>query len=116
MLAQQSVLLNSVVEPLPPLPTTPAYDIQTGSLVETLKDRWNREVEGLVRRVEETDWNQVRARWEGRIGAVWTRLRESGAGEGFKEKVEGGGEETKKAPETAREQQSPTPKRLLEIK
>jgi hypothetical protein len=73
-------------------------------------------VEGLVRRVEETDWNQVRARWESRIGAVWAKLREGGAGEKFKEKVERIGQETKTVPETVKEQQSPTPKRLLELK
>ena len=83
-------------------------------MTETLKDRWNAEVEGLVRRVEETDWNQVRARWESRIGTVWAKLRESGAGDQFKENVMGAGEEVKKASQEAL--QSPEPKRLLEIK
>lgn len=73
-------------------------------------------MEGLVRRVEETDWNQVRARWESRIGAVWAKLREGGGGEKSKEKVERIDEEAKRVPETGKEQQSPTPKRLLEIK
>jgi altered-inheritance-of-mitochondria protein 5 len=116
LLAQQSVLLNSVVEPLPPLPDTAAYDVQQVSMVETLKDRWNREVETLVRRVEETDWNQVRARWESRIGTVWAKVRESEAGEKLRENVVATGEEVKKAAETTQIQQSPEPKRLLEIR
>jgi MICOS complex subunit MIC12 len=123
LLAQQSVLLNSVVEPLPPLPETPAYDVRKVSLIETLKDRWDGEVEGLVRRVEETDWNQVRARWEGRIGTVWAKLRESQAGDIFRENIGLSAGEVKKAAETAQTQaraeaqaqQSPEPKRLLEI-
>lgn len=116
LLAQQSVLLNSVVEPLPPLPETPAYDVQKIGMVETLKDRWNREVETLVRRVEETDWNQVRARWESRIGTVWAKVRESEAGDKLRENALGAGEEVKKAVETKQAQQSPEPKRLLEIR
>jgi MICOS complex subunit MIC12 len=121
LLAQQSVLLNSVVEPLPPPPETPAYHVRKVSLVETLKDRWNGEVEGLVRRVEETDWNKVRARWESRIGTVWTKLRESQAGDMFRENIGLSAEEVKKTAETAQTQaraeaqQSPEPKRLLEI-
>jgi MICOS complex subunit MIC12 len=121
LLAQQSVLLNSVVEPLPPPPETPAYHVRKVSLVETLKDRWNGEVEGLVRRVEETDWNKVRARWESRIGTVWAKLRESQAGDMFRENIGLSAEEVKKTAETAQTQaraeaqQSPEPKRLLEI-
>lgn len=120
LLAQQSVLLNSVVEPLPPLPETPAYDVRKVSLVETFKDRWNGEVESLVRTVEETDWNQVRARWESRIGTVWAKLRNSQAGDMIRENIGLSAEDVKKAAETAQVQaqtevqQSPEPKRLLE--
>jgi altered-inheritance-of-mitochondria protein 5 len=116
LLAQQSVLLNSVIEPLPPLPESPAYDVQKVNMAETLKDRWNGEVEGLVRRVQETDWNKVRARWESRIGTVWAKVRESEAGDRLREDVAGAGEEVKKAAETAQAHPSPEPKRLLEIK
>jgi hypothetical protein len=86
------------------------------SLVETLKDRWNGEVESLVRRVQETDWNQVRARWESRIGTVWAKMRQSEAGDRpDREDAVMVGEEVKKAAETSQPEQSPQPKRLLEI-
>ena len=116
LLSQQSVLLNSVIEPLPPLPESPAYNVQKVSLVETLKDRWNREVEGTVRRVEETDWNQVRSRWESRIGTIWAKLRESEAGDRFKENAVVAGEQMKRVADKAEAQQTSDPKRLLEIK
>ena len=86
------------------------------SLVETLKDRWNGEVESLVRRVQETDWNQVRARWESRIGTVWAKMRQSEARDRpDREDTIMVGEEVKKVAETPRPEQSPQPKRLLEI-
>jgi len=115
LLAQQSILLNSVVEPLPPPPPSPAYDVVNVGLVETLKDRWNGEVESLVRRVQETDWNQVRARWESRIGTVWAKMRQSEAADRLREDAVVAGEEVKKAAEVPHPEQSPRPKRLLEI-
>jgi hypothetical protein len=85
------------------------------SLVETLKDRWNGEVESLARRVQETDWNQVRARWESRIGTVWAKMRQSEAADRPREDGVVAGEEVKKVAEIPRPEQSPQPKRLLEI-
>jgi MICOS complex subunit MIC12 len=80
LLSQSHILLNSAVEPLPPLPETPAYEVRRTSLTEELKDRWNGEVEHAVRRLQTTDWDAVRARWERRIGNAFQRLRESDAG------------------------------------
>lgn len=40
------------------------------------KDRWNRELEGVVRRVYETDWRRVRERAEDRVSAVLDKLKE----------------------------------------
>ena len=77
LLAQQSTLLNSVVEPLPPAPEPPAYELRRGGLAEELKDRWNREVEKLVRNVQQTDWERVRENAEDIIAAAWARLRQS---------------------------------------
>jgi len=114
LLSQQSVLLNSVIEPLPPLPEPPAYDVKKVSMIETLKDRWNGEVEGLVRKAQNTDWNHVRERWEARIGTVFAKVRESEAGDRLKEMKEnvvGTDEEVKKAATEAIQ-----PKRLLEIR
>jgi len=46
------------VEPQPLVPPPVAREVRTG-LVETAKDRWNGEVESLVRRVQATDWARV---------------------------------------------------------
>jgi altered-inheritance-of-mitochondria protein 5 len=77
MLSQQAALLNSVVEPPPPQPDPPAYEVRKAGLVEGLKDRWNGEVERLVRRVEETDWSRQREIYEERVATVWAKLRSS---------------------------------------
>jgi len=111
VLSQQSVLLNSVAEPLPPLPEPPAYDVRKVSLTETLKDRWNAEIEGLVRRAEETDWNAVRERWEGRLGSVWGKLQAGEVAQRLNDAVAGTTEEMKR-----RAEESTQPTRLLEEK
>ena len=121
-LSQQSTLLNSVIEPLPSMPEPPAYEVQKAGMVEMLKDRWNSEVENMVRRAQTTDWDKVRESWESRVGSVWARVRESEAGERFKENVAGikdsaagAGENFKKATEQATHEATES-KRLLEIK
>lgn len=80
LLSQSHILLNSAVEPLPPLPELPAYEVRRTSLTEELKDRWNGEIEHAVRRLQTTDWDEVRQRWEKRIGNVFQRLGESDTG------------------------------------
>jgi len=56
-LHQSNLILQNLVEPLPPvLPTRPYAKL---SFVESAKDQWNEEVEGLVRRVQETNWRGV---------------------------------------------------------
>ncbi|KAJ9603478.1 hypothetical protein H2200_012256 [Cladophialophora chaetospira] len=77
LLAQQSSLLNSVVEPLPPVPDPPAYEVRRAGLAEELKDRWNREIEKLVRNAQETDWQQVRQDAEHRLARTWASVRQS---------------------------------------
>jgi len=80
LLAQQATILNSAVEPLPPAPEPPVYEVRKAGITEVLKDRWNREVEHAVRTVEETDWSAVREKWEKRMGNVWERVRNSETG------------------------------------
>jgi len=75
LLRQQSHTLLNIVEPLPPSPP-PVARLARAGLLETIKDRWNGELENLVRRVQTTDWAKVRERSEERIGMVWRRLRE----------------------------------------
>ncbi|KAF1960249.1 hypothetical protein CC80DRAFT_289514 [Byssothecium circinans] len=75
LLRQQRALLTNVVEPQPPQPEPVAREVPVG-LVEMAKDRWNRELEGAVRRVYETDWRRVRERAEDRVGAVFEKPKE----------------------------------------
>lgn len=42
------------------------------------KDRWNGEVEGLVKRAQETDWRRIRESLEDRAAGAWRKLREEG--------------------------------------
>jgi MICOS complex subunit MIC12 len=115
------MLLNSAVEPLPPLPETPAYEVRRTSLTEELKDRWNGEIEHAVRRLQTTDWDAVRVRWERRIGNVFQRLRESdagkevaAAGDTLKENVIGATEGGAKDAAKEKTAKKTTGKRLLE--
>jgi len=39
-----------------------------------LKDRWNGEVEGLVRRAQTIDWNEMRDGVEKTVEGGWRRL------------------------------------------
>jgi altered-inheritance-of-mitochondria protein 5 len=66
VLQQQELLLRNVVDPQPLPPPTTAREPRAG-LAERAKDMWNAEIEGLVRRVYEQDWNAARARWENRL-------------------------------------------------
>jgi MICOS complex subunit MIC12 len=76
-LRSQSRVLTSLLEPSPIPPPQSRAELareERSSLTETLKDRWNDEVEHAVRRVQRADWNEVR---EGMEGAV-ARLLGSG--------------------------------------
>lgn len=42
------------------------------------KDKWNRELEGVVRKVYETDWRRVREDLEDKVGNVIQKIREGG--------------------------------------
>ncbi|KAI9758278.1 MAG: hypothetical protein M1835_000605, partial [Candelina submexicana] len=77
LLKQQSLLLTSIVEPLPPIPL-PTARVQRDSLLETAKDRWNDEVEGAVRRLQRTDWSAFRVSLEDRVAALWGHGMEKG--------------------------------------
>ncbi|KAF2185634.1 hypothetical protein K469DRAFT_738933 [Zopfia rhizophila CBS 207.26] len=77
LLRQQTSVLTNIVSPQPVAPEPVAREVDAG-LVEMAKDRWNREVEGVVRRVHGTDWRRVREQWEDRVGNVISKLREEG--------------------------------------
>ncbi|OCK81915.1 hypothetical protein K432DRAFT_294394 [Lepidopterella palustris CBS 459.81] len=77
LLRQQSLILTNIVDPQPQ-PPPPTARLERAGMVETAKDRWNGELEGLVRRVQTTDWRAEREQWEDRLGKVWGRVWESG--------------------------------------
>lgn len=69
LLAQQNQVLTNIVDPQPPSPPPTARQVR-GGFVDQAKDKWNSEIEGVARRIYDTDWNQVRADWEDRIWSV----------------------------------------------
>ena len=73
-LRSQSRVLVSLLEPLPVPPPQSRAELareERSSLTETLKDRWNDEVENAVRRVQRTDWNEVREGMEGAVARLF---------------------------------------------
>ncbi|KAF2872424.1 hypothetical protein BDV95DRAFT_383395 [Massariosphaeria phaeospora] len=76
LLRQQRNVLMSMVEPEPPAPEPVAREVPVG-LAEMAKDRWNRELEGVIRSVYTTDWKRVRESAEDRAVSVLEQLRAS---------------------------------------
>lgn len=93
LLRQQSRLLNSVVDPPEPEYAPPAYRVEQAGLEEQLKDRWNREVEGLVRKAQHTDWEAVRIRWEARLGNAWAKVRGTEQAQAIEQRVRDGAQD-----------------------
>lgn len=69
LLRQQSLLLNSLVDPasLPVEDIAPRYRIERGNWAERWKDGWNKEIEGGVRWAQGIQWGKVREALEGRL-------------------------------------------------
>lgn len=64
-----------VLPPPPPGPEPPRWETKRESVTEMLKDRWNGEVEGLVKKVQHIDWNEVREGIEGTAQGAWRKLK-----------------------------------------
>jgi MICOS complex subunit MIC12 len=76
LLRQQTYALTALYDPLPPtLPPTRAElaAIERANLVETVKDRWNAEIEGAVRWAQTRDWEEVREGLETSVARLWAR-------------------------------------------
>lgn len=95
LLRQQSRLLNSVIDPPEPEYAPPTYRLEQAGLEELLKDRWNREVEGLVRKAQHTDWEAVRLRWEARLGSAWAKVRGTEQVQEIEQRVREGAQDLK---------------------
>ncbi|WYZ41876.1 hypothetical protein EsH8_V_000771 [Colletotrichum jinshuiense] len=74
-LRSQTHVLNTLLEPQvrvpPPLTRSEQAVKDRENLVETAKDRWNREVENAVRWAQRTDWGQVREGLEYNVARLW---------------------------------------------
>jgi altered-inheritance-of-mitochondria protein 5 len=75
LLRQQRHVLTNVYDPKE-LEAEPAYREVPVGLAEMAKDRWNRELEGAVKKVYGTDWRKVRESAEDRLGGLVERIRE----------------------------------------
>lgn len=62
--------MRNIIDPLPPAPLPTAREAKVG-VFESAKDLWNGEIEGLVRKIQYTNWHEVRERLEKRASAVW---------------------------------------------
>lgn len=125
ILSQSSLLLNTIIEPLPPVPDPPAYEVRRAGLAEVLKDRWNREIEKLVHNVQTADWSAKREEYEERIASAWSNLRQTEKAQEleqrFKENIVGVEKEGKQKVEQARQKvdeatETTGQARLLELK
>ena len=72
LLRQQSLLLNSLVEPdlIPSETELPKYVVDRPNWAEMWKDRWNSEVEGALRWVQRVRWGEMRGGVEERVRGV----------------------------------------------
>ncbi|RPA82497.1 hypothetical protein BJ508DRAFT_414115 [Ascobolus immersus RN42] len=69
--------------PLPPsdIKVRPMPFVKRVSLVETMKDMWDSELERIVRTVQKVDWRGVREGVEDGIGEVVRRVKGGNAGQ-----------------------------------
>ncbi|KAI0881777.1 uncharacterized protein GGS22DRAFT_171847 [Annulohypoxylon maeteangense] len=76
VLRQQTYLLSSIIDPLPPaLPPTRSEvaAAERAHFTEKAKDRWNSEVEGAVRWAQSKDWDEVREDAEAALSRLWAK-------------------------------------------
>ncbi|KAI0017683.1 hypothetical protein F4780DRAFT_754414 [Xylariomycetidae sp. FL0641] len=76
ILRQQTYVLSALTDPkAPTLPPTRAERVAAdrANLTESIKDRWNAEVESTVRWAQNKDWDAVRENLEVAVGRLWVR-------------------------------------------
>ena len=75
-LRYQARLLDDIVDP-PPVSALPTPRVVRAGLLETGKDRWNREISSLALRLQTTDWHAVRQGLEDRVTSLYKRARDN---------------------------------------
>ena len=76
LLRQQRTVLTGFYEPKQIEPEPTSREVPVG-VAEMAKDRWNRELESLVRTAYNTDWRRVRENAEDKVSEILQKLRES---------------------------------------
>ncbi|KAI0842662.1 hypothetical protein F5Y06DRAFT_258219 [Hypoxylon sp. FL0890] len=97
ILRQQTRLITSIYDPLPPALPPTRYEqaaLERANLIERAKDRWNAEVEGAVHWVQSKDWDEVREDVELALARLWAKAF-GGAQEQAEKKVEDAVEKVK---------------------
>jgi altered-inheritance-of-mitochondria protein 5 len=72
LLSQQSRIIHGIITPQPPAPPKHERHVQAG-LLETAKDKWNKELEENVRRLQSYDWTGAFERVEENVGGAIKR-------------------------------------------
>lgn len=68
----RDVLESALLPPQAPKKVEP--HVERPSIVETMKDKWNEEVENSIRFVQSIDWNYTRERAEIYAEGLWDRI------------------------------------------
>ncbi|KAH8671408.1 hypothetical protein BX600DRAFT_434516 [Xylariales sp. PMI_506] len=100
ILRANNYVVSGLTDPLPPVvpPTrSEIAAVQRAHFVETAKDKWNAEIEGAVRKVQETDWVEVREGVETALGRLWSGSAAATATATTGESVKSAAEEAKSA-------------------
>lgn len=103
ILQQSHAIINSVIDPPESIPDPPPYELKRAGLTEQLKDRWNAEIEKMVRKVQTTDWTEQREIYEQKIASTWASLRQTEQAKEIEQKVKDAVEGAKDAVESAKD-------------
>lgn len=92
-LRTQALAIQHLVDPIPaPLPPSRAEiaAAQRATAVETVKDRWNQEIQNVARWAQTKDWDEVREGAEQGVAKLWTQVfgESAAAADQAKEKLE----------------------------
>ena len=87
ILQQSAGLLHATIEPPAPVPDPPPYEVKRAGLTEELKDRWNSEIERMVRKIQTTNWQEQREIYEQKISNAWNNVKQTEQAKELEQKV-----------------------------